>query len=120
MTQMNYDSPAWSKDDHLALSDETERSRRGLIIGVAIAVVLALIIGWYVFHKKPAAKPQVEQLPSVSVGTPGHQLVVRTISATGSPVAGSSTTMRWPLAESDQRPPMKFCHWDLIDIETPR
>jgi len=84
MTQMNYDSPAWSKDDHLALSDEIERSRRGLIIGVAIAVVLALIIGWYVFHKKPAAKPQVEQLPSVSVGTPGHQLVVRTISATGS------------------------------------
>jgi len=84
MTQMNYDSPAWSKDDHLALSDETERSRRGLIIGVAIAVVLALIIGWYVFHKKPATKPQVEQLPSVSVGTPGHQLVVRTISATGS------------------------------------
>jgi RND family efflux transporter MFP subunit len=84
MTQMNYDTPAWGKDDHLALSDETGRSRRRLIIGVAVAVVLALVIGWAVFHKRPVPTAQAEQLPSVSVGTPGHQSVVRTLSATGS------------------------------------
>ena len=83
MTQMNYDTPSWSKDDHLALSDETVRSRRGLIIGVAVAVVLALIVAWFLFHKKPVQTAPVEQLPNVSVGMPGHQTVARTLSATG-------------------------------------
>ena len=83
MTQMNYDTPSWGKDDHLALTDETVRSRRGLIIGVAVAVVLALILAWFLFHKKPVQAAPVEQLPNVSVGMPGHQSVARTLSATG-------------------------------------
>ncbi|CAN5570460.1 efflux RND transporter periplasmic adaptor subunit [soil metagenome] len=81
---MNYDSPAWSKDDQRALPDGTERSRRGLIIGVVVAVVLALVVGWFVFHKKPEQAKPVEQLPTVSVAAPGRQAVARVISATGS------------------------------------
>ena len=84
MTHMNYDTPAWSKDDHLALSDETVRSRRGLIIGVVVAVILALVVAWFLFHKKPVQAKPVEQLPNVSVAAPGRQAVARVISATGS------------------------------------
>jgi RND family efflux transporter MFP subunit len=84
VTHMNYDSPAWSKDDQRALPDGTERSRRGLIIGGAVAVVLALIVAWFVFHKKPEQAKPVEQLPTVSVASPGRQAVARVISATGS------------------------------------
>jgi RND family efflux transporter MFP subunit len=81
---MNYDTPTWGKDDHLALSDETVRSRRGLIIGVAAAVVVALVVAWFLFHKKPVQAKPVEQIPNVSVAAPGRQTVARVISATGS------------------------------------
>jgi len=81
---MNYDTPTWGKDDHLALSDGTVRSRRGLIIGVAVAVVLALVVAFFMFQKKPVQAKQVEQIPNVSVATPGRQTVARVISATGS------------------------------------
>ncbi|MDB5675841.1 MAG: efflux transporter periplasmic adaptor subunit [Sphingomonas bacterium] len=81
---MNYDTPTWGKDDHLALSDGTERSRRGLIIGVAVAMVLALVVAWFLFRKEPVQAKPVEQLPSVSVAVPGRQAVARVISATGS------------------------------------
>jgi RND family efflux transporter MFP subunit len=81
---MNYDTPAWGKDDHLALTDGTERSRRGLIIGVIVAVLLALIVAWFVFSKKPVQAKPVEQIPNVSVATPGRETVARVISATGS------------------------------------
>ena len=81
---MNYDTPAWGKDDQLALPDETARSRRGLIIGVAIAAVLALIAAWFLFHKSPDQPKPAEQLPNVSVAVPGRQAVARVISSTGS------------------------------------
>jgi RND family efflux transporter MFP subunit len=81
---MNYDTPTWGKDDHLALSDESPRSRRGLIIGAVVAVVLALVVAWFLFNKKPVQAKQVEQIPNVSVATPGRQTVARVISATGS------------------------------------
>lgn len=84
VTHMNYDSPAWSKDDQRALPDGTEHSRRGLVIGVAVAVVLALVVGWFLFHKKPEQAKPVEQLPTVTVASPGRQAVARVISATGS------------------------------------
>jgi RND family efflux transporter MFP subunit len=84
VTHMNYDSPAWSKDDQRALPDGSERSRRGLIIGVVVAVVLALVVGWFMFHKKPEQAKPVEQLPTVSVASPGRQAVARVIAATGS------------------------------------
>ena len=84
MTQMNYDTPAWGKDDHLALTDETGRSRRGLIIGVIVAVLLALIVAWFVFSKKPVQAKPVQQIPNVSVAAPGRETVARVISATGS------------------------------------
>src|SRR3569623_1898194 len=61
VTHMNYDTPSWGKDDRLALSDESPRSRRGLIIGVAVAVVLALVLAWFLFHKKTVAQAQVAQ-----------------------------------------------------------
>ncbi|HSI19916.1 MAG TPA: efflux RND transporter periplasmic adaptor subunit [Sphingomonas sp.] len=81
---MNYDTPAWGKDDHLALTDETGRSRRGLIIGVIVAVLLALIVAWFVFSKKPVQAKPVQQIPNVSVAAPGRETVARVISATGS------------------------------------
>jgi RND family efflux transporter MFP subunit len=84
VTHMNYDSPAWSKDDQRALPDGSERSRRGLIIGVVVAVVVALVVGWFMFHKKPEQAKPVEQLPTVSVASPGRQAVARVIAATGS------------------------------------
>lgn len=85
MTQMNYDTPNWGKDDHLALPDETVRSRRGLFIGIAVGVVVVLLAAFLMFHKKPTTEQKrVEQLPTVSVAIPGHQAVARTISATGS------------------------------------
>ncbi|HEX4695640.1 efflux RND transporter periplasmic adaptor subunit [Sphingomonas sp.] len=84
---MNYES-----GDMYAITDDSERkrSRRWLIIGAAVVVVLILAFVLMRPHK-PAAPagagptaPQGDQLPVVSVGVPGNNAVARQVAATGS------------------------------------
>ena len=61
------------------------RSRRGLVVGAVVAALAVLLLGWWLFgrHKaEPAAA--APQAPTVTVATPGRQVVDRTISSTGS------------------------------------
>lgn len=82
---MQYETRAIGKDGVLALPGEGPRSRRGLVIGAVVAILVVLLIAWALFGRSaaPVAKP-VEQLPLVSVVVPGRSTVSRTISATGS------------------------------------
>lgn len=84
---MNYES-----GDMYAITDETEgkRSRRWLIIGAAVVVVLILAFVLMRPHKAApadaaaAGAAQGDQLPLVSVGVPGNNSVARQVAATGS------------------------------------
>ncbi|SDA36495.1 efflux RND transporter periplasmic adaptor subunit [Sphingomonas sp. NFR15] len=83
---MNYETPLLDNGGTLALpAPEAERGyRRTLVIGAVIAIVGALVLGWWWMHSHPAAKPAaVEQLPSVTVSAPGRSNVAEVISATG-------------------------------------
>jgi RND family efflux transporter MFP subunit len=87
---MNYESSGM-----YALTDETGTSRRRwLILGGVAAIVLVLVVAFFLM--RPAAKPAAgtsgttasgapeDQLPTVSVGSPGRNSVDRMVSATGS------------------------------------
>lgn len=87
---MNYESSGM-----YALTDETRTSRRRwLILGGVGAIIVILIAAF--FMMRPAAKPAAgtggttasgapeDQLPTVSVGSPGRNSVDRMVSATGS------------------------------------
>jgi RND family efflux transporter MFP subunit len=78
-----------------ALTDETGTPRRRwLIVGGIAAIVVILIVAFFVM--RPAAKPAAgtggttasgapeDQMPTVSVGSPGRNSVDRMVSATGS------------------------------------
>ncbi|MDF0488266.1 efflux RND transporter periplasmic adaptor subunit [Sphingomonas sp. H39-1-10] len=83
---MNYETPLLDNGGTLALpAPEAERGyRRTLVIGAVIAIVGALVLGWWWMHSHPGAKPAaVEQLPSVTVSAPGRSNVAAVISATG-------------------------------------
>ena len=87
---MNYESSGM-----YALTDETGTPRRRwLIVGGIAAIVVILIVAFFVM--RPAAKPAAgtggttasgapeDQMPTVSVGSPGRNSVDRMVSATGS------------------------------------
>ncbi len=84
---MNYESPTFGGDGRLALpgAEDPRPRRRGAIVGVILAVVLALGFAFWMFGGSkavPAGKPVV-QLPTVSIAVPGRHSVARVISATG-------------------------------------
>jgi RND family efflux transporter MFP subunit len=86
VTQMQYETRAIGNEEILALpSDTPPRSRRGWIIGLVVAVLAIVGIGYAVFGRgaTPATK-SIEQLPLVSVVVPGRSTVARTVTATGS------------------------------------
>jgi RND family efflux transporter MFP subunit len=87
---MNYESSGM-----YALTDETGTSRRRwLIVGGIAAIIVVLAVAF--FMMRPAAKPAAgtggttasgapeDQMPTVSVGSPGRNSVDRMVSATGS------------------------------------
>jgi RND family efflux transporter MFP subunit len=84
---MNYEARQIGDGERLALPDYEDRpSRRRWVLGVLIVLVLA-IVTWFAFgsHKKPADTASVaDQVPAVSVMTPGRQSVGHVITATGS------------------------------------
>ncbi len=79
---MNYET-----SDVYALPGEVAPSRRLWWIGGAVAVIVIALAAW--FMMRPAApagakgSDQQEQLPTVSVGSPGRNSIDRTIPATG-------------------------------------
>ena len=87
---MNYESSGM-----YALTDETGTSRRRWLILGGVAAVVVILIAAFVLMR-PSAKPAAgaagttvsgqpeDQLPTVSVGTPGRNSVDRMVSATGS------------------------------------
>ncbi len=80
-TQLAGDIPA-----HVFEEDQPRSGRRrGLIIGVAVAILLIVTAAWMAFRgagSSPAAA--VEQAPVVTVIVPGQSMVERTASSTGS------------------------------------
>ena len=109
---MNYERPIIG-EERLALPGAVDRrARRRLAIGVAVAVLVALVIGWYMFGgRKPPAAAAAQQAPSVTVTVPGRETVDRTITATGSlaarrdmpvGVAGEGGSVRQVLVEPGQ------------------
>ena len=109
---MNYERPVIG-EERLALSDYREGgSRRRLLILCAIGVMVAALIGWFVFggHKTPTTTPAAAG-PSITVTVPGRRTVDRTITATGSlaakrdmpvGVAGEGGEVRQVLVEPGQ------------------
>ena len=80
-TQLAGDIPAHVFDEDQPRSGR----RRGLIIGVAVAILLIVTAAWMAFRgagSSPAAA--VEQAPVVTVIVPGQSMVERTASSTGS------------------------------------
>ena len=80
-TQLAGDIPAHVFDEDQPRSGR----RRGLIVGVAVAILLIVIAAWVAFRggeSGPAAA--VEQAPVVTVIVPGQSMVERTASSTGS------------------------------------
>lgn len=109
---MNYERPIIG-EERLALPGAVDRrARRRLAIGVAVAVLVALVIGWYMFGgRKPPPAAAAQQAPSVTVTVPGRETVDRTITATGSlaarrdmpvGVAGEGGSVRQVLVEPGQ------------------
>lgn len=85
---MNAEQGFWRKNadpSETVSEDAAPRSRRTWLI-VAGAVILALLVGWYVYGKfaggGTAATPP-QSVPSVTYVTPGRQSVTNTVSATG-------------------------------------
>jgi RND family efflux transporter MFP subunit len=87
---MNYESSGM-----YALTDETRTSRRRWLIMGGIAAIVVVLAAAF-FMMRPAAKPAAgtggttasgapeDQMPTVSVGSPGRNSVDRMVSATGS------------------------------------
>ena len=109
---MNYERPIIG-EERLALPAAVDRrARRRLVIGVAVAVLVALLIGWYMFGGRKAPPPAAaQQAPSVTVAVPGRETVDRTITANGSlaarrdmpvGVAGEGGAVRRVLVEPGQ------------------
>ena len=109
---MNYERPIIG-EERLALPAAVDRrARRRLVIGVAVAVLVALLIGWYMFGARKAPPPAAaQQAPSVTVAVPGRETVDRTITANGSlaarrdmpvGVAGEGGAVRQVLVEPGQ------------------
>ena len=109
---MNYERPIIG-EERLALPAAVDRrARRRLVIGVAVAVLVALLIGWYMFGGRKAPPPAAaQQAPSVTVAVPGRETVDRTITANGSlaarrdmpvGVAGEGGAVRQVLVEPGQ------------------
>jgi HlyD family secretion protein len=87
---MNYE-PGSMGEERLALADGgmgARRSRRRWIVGAGLAILVLLLAWWaYGSHGKKEAAPAgggAQQAPTVTVATPGRQVVDRMISATGS------------------------------------
>ena len=109
---MNYERPIIG-EERLALPAAVDRrARRRLVIGVAVAVLVALLVGWYMFGGRKAPPPAAaQQAPSVTVAVPGRETVDRTITANGSlaarrdmpvGVAGEGGAVRQVLVEPGQ------------------
>ena len=84
---MNYAPRSIGNEEILGLPGDLgpQRSRRGVIVAIVVAVLVVALAGFLIFGRgKPAATKPVEQLPLVSVVVPGRSTVARTISATGS------------------------------------
>lgn len=84
---MNYETQLAGDVPAHVFGEEAPRSprRRGLMIGVAIAILLIIIAAWVTLNGKdaePAAA--VEQAPVVTVIVPGQSMVQQTVSSTGS------------------------------------
>jgi RND family efflux transporter MFP subunit len=90
VADMNYESSGM-----YALTDETRTSRRRWLVLGGIAAIIVILAAAF-FMMRPAAKPAAgtggttasgapeDQLPTVSVGSPGRNSVDRMVSATGS------------------------------------
>jgi RND family efflux transporter MFP subunit len=87
---MNYESRTIGQDDRPVLpgyEDEGRRRKRAIIIGVVVAILIA-VVAWSVLGKKkedpiPAGAGASEQVPSVTVVVPGRSTVDHTVSANG-------------------------------------
>ena len=87
VARMNYESGSIGQDERLQLAGPQDGvGRRRLIVG-GVIVVVVLVLAWWAFashHAKPAATgPATEQIPTVSVASPGRSTVDRVLSATG-------------------------------------
>jgi len=90
VADMNYESSGM-----YALTDETATPRRRWLILAGVAAIIVVLIAAF-FMMRPAAKPAAgtggttasgapaDQMPTVSVGSPGSNSVDRMVSATGS------------------------------------
>jgi HlyD family secretion protein len=86
---MNYEAGMLGGEERLALPGEARPRRRGVYIGAAIALIVALALIWFFFLRggKEAAGPAAQQgaqLPTVTVAVPGRSTIERVISGTGS------------------------------------
>lgn len=94
---MNYEAGMLGRDEPLALTDETVRSRRKWLIIGAVLLVVAAAIAWFALAsgkrdgEKAAAADKAgtqaggaRQLPTVTVAVPGRQPIELAISGTGS------------------------------------
>ncbi|WP_326523272.1 efflux RND transporter periplasmic adaptor subunit [Sphingomonas sp.] len=89
---MNYESSMTGNDTHYALTDENARpggSRRWIMIGAMIALVVALLAGGYFLRgggsggDTAAAKKGAQQVPTVTVAVPGRSAVATAVTGTG-------------------------------------
>ena len=109
---MNYERPTIG-EDRLALTgpEDPSRGRRRTIV-IALAVVVALALAWFLFGRsKPASTAPDQQPPAVTVTVPGRRTVDRTVTATGSlaarrempvGVAGEGGAVRQVMVEPGQ------------------
>jgi len=81
-TNMKYDTMLADQ----ALDEETRRKRRRLLLGVGIAVLVAIaaLVAYRMFSGKGGSGEEVSQVPLVTVAVPGQEAVTRLANATGS------------------------------------